>query len=392
MCFSFETSVLAGLTIWSQKPLLFGGAWLIAALTITIMIMLLRRLGAERNKRLSLEAVFDKALVAICIIDGRSEKCIKTNDHARKSLDMASSGDPYSILDAMPSVELQRMKETIASAGSFFHREMTLRSKKGREFYAVMSFSPTGSKQGNLFDLVFVDIAEQKRHYDEMIMAKTRLESLIQASPDGIMVVTLDGKISFASEACLRFAGAPAGKFPLGRPCTEILPDKLGYDLMDRIHSISSGNAEAWPPQKITRPDGSIIWIEAKGVLVSDPGSEYRAVMLVVRDISRRMAAEQKLEERAAELQEAYACITKLQNQVLSICAWTKQVCVDGKWVSVDQYLSKNLGLKLSHGISDEGLEILRGKSGDDTSYVSKDEGLEGGKVPPPPPSKPNAP
>lgn len=76
------------------------------------------------------------------------------------------------------------------------------------------------------------------------------------------------------------------------------------------------------------------------------------------------METAQQLVQQSQHLQEAYNRITKLQNEVLNICAWTKQVNVDGKWVSVDEYLSRHLGLKLSHGISEQGISILEKEAG----------------------------
>jgi hypothetical protein len=34
-------------------------------------------------------------------------------------------------------------------------------------------------------------------------------------------------------------------------------------------------------------------------------------------------------------------------------------VKIDGKWIPIDHYLAKYLGLKISHGISEEGLAML---------------------------------
>lgn len=41
-------------------------------------------------------------------------------------------------------------------------------------------------------------------------------------------------------------------------------------------------------------------------------------------------------------------------NSLLTVCAWTKQVKVDGRWVSFDKYLSEYMGFKITHGITEE--------------------------------------
>ena len=45
--------------------------------------------------------------------------------------------------------------------------------------------------------------------------------------------------------------------------------------------------------------------------------------------------------------------------KLLVMCAWTKQVKVDGEWISVDAYLTEHLGVKLSHGISQDAAEKM---------------------------------
>ncbi|MFN8009555.1 MAG: hypothetical protein U0V70_21485 [Terriglobia bacterium] len=40
--------------------------------------------------------------------------------------------------------------------------------------------------------------------------------------------------------------------------------------------------------------------------------------------------------------------------KLLTICAWTKQVKVDDEWISIEDYLIKHCGLKLTHGITKE--------------------------------------
>lgn len=70
---------------------------------------------------------------------------------------------------------------------------------------------------------------------------------------------------------------------------------------------------------------------------------------------------EKALAERNLELQKSLDEIAKLSQAMVKICAWTKQVEIDGKWVPIEEYLSKYLGLSLTHGISQEGVEKLGG-------------------------------
>jgi len=73
-----------------------------------------------------------------------------------------------------------------------------------------------------------------------------------------------------------------------------------------------------------------------------------------------RIRAQEALAARSQELEKALARVAKLQNAVLTVCAWTKRVRVDGEWVPVEQYLHDNLGINVSHGMSGEAVEEMR--------------------------------
>jgi hypothetical protein len=47
---------------------------------------------------------------------------------------------------------------------------------------------------------------------------------------------------------------------------------------------------------------------------------------------------------------------------LLTVCAWTKQVKFEGRWMPFDQYLAKHLGFKITHVITEEAAnKILQG-------------------------------
>jgi len=50
--------------------------------------------------------------------------------------------------------------------------------------------------------------------------------------------------------------------------------------------------------------------------------------------------------------------LEKLQ-QVVTVCAWTGQVKLEGQWVRLDEYLQRRFGLSVSHGLSREAAEKM---------------------------------
>ncbi len=54
----------------------------------------------------------------------------------------------------------------------------------------------------------------------------------------------------------------------------------------------------------------------------------------------------------------------RMVSHLLTMCAWTKKVKVRGVWVPVEQFLIENLGVRITHGISEEEARKLLSKVG----------------------------
>jgi len=54
----------------------------------------------------------------------------------------------------------------------------------------------------------------------------------------------------------------------------------------------------------------------------------------------------------------------QMVSHLLTMCAWTKKVNVRGVWIPVEQFLIENLGIRITHGISEEQAQKLFSKAG----------------------------
>ena len=68
----------------------------------------------------------------------------------------------------------------------------------------------------------------------------------------------------------------------------------------------------------------------------------------------------QQLERALAELQESTSEIRNLQSQLQVVCAWTHRIRLESKWVTLDEFLTNKLNVKISHGISPEALAEIK--------------------------------
>lgn len=78
------------------------------------------------------------------------------------------------------------------------------------------------------------------------------------------------------------------------------------------------------------------------------------------------LKARRELEKSLAELRASTEAIRNLQSQLQVVCAWTQRIRLEGKWITLNEFLTKKLNVKVSHGISPEALDgITKQLNGD---------------------------
>ena len=122
-------------------------------------------------------------------------------------------------------------------------------------------------------------------------------------------------------------------------------PDDLELDL-ENVRKMLAGEINTYQMEKrYYHEDGTIVWILLSVSLVRTKSKEPLFFISQIQDITRQKTSEQKLAKATAE-------IKRLQQRLLKICTWTKRIEVDGKWISIDEFLTRNLHLKLTPGTS----------------------------------------
>jgi len=78
------------------------------------------------------------------------------------------------------------------------------------------------------------------------------------------------------------------------------------------------------------------------------------------QSLTEQVRSRQALQKTLDELNRSTEETRKLQNQLQVVCAWTKRINVEGKWIPLDEFLTHKLNAKVSYGVSPEAMkEIL---------------------------------
>ena len=74
------------------------------------------------------------------------------------------------------------------------------------------------------------------------------------------------------------------------------------------------------------------------------------------RSLDEQTRARREIAKTLDDLNRSADEIRKLQGQLQVVCAWTKRIRIEGKWVALDEFLANQLHIPVSHGISPEAM------------------------------------
>ena len=192
--------------------------------------------------------------------------------------------------------------------------------------------------------------------------ADALFRSAFEFAAIGMALVAPNGRFLRVNRSLCEITGYPEKEL-LKRTFQDIThPDDLNLDL-DYAGRLLRGEIETYQMEKrYFHKNGLIVWIHLSVSLVRADDSAPQ-----IKNITDRKKTEEELRKAVAEIE-------KLRSGLLKICAWTKQIEVNGRWVPVDEFLRDFLQLKLTHGISDRGLALYeRQCKGTERSRPPKD-------------------
>jgi PAS domain S-box-containing protein len=173
-------------------------------------------------------------------------------------------------------------------------------------------------------------------------------QSAFEFAAIGMALVSPEGKWLRVNRAICEITGYTEAEL-LARTFQDIThPEDLEADL-ENVRKMLAGEIKTYQMEKrYFHKNGSIVWILLSVSLVRTKSGEPLFFIGQIQDITRQKASEERLAKAAAE-------IKRLQERLLKICTWTKRIYVDGKWISVDEFLTRNLHLKVTPGTSVQG-------------------------------------
>ncbi len=215
--------------------------------------------------------------------------------------------------------ELPEILKRIRAGERIEHRETVRRHKNGHPVYVSLTVSPLRDEEGNVIGASKTgrDITERRRMLERErqvqaeSLAERRFRKLLEAAPDAILEVGIDGKIVLLNHTAEKMFGYSREEL-LGLTVDTLVPQAM------RGHHVQHRSSYTSHPQvrprgiglelKAQRKDGSLFPVEIS-LSPNTVGEEMRVIALI-RDISSRKQAE----DRLRAVQEQYTSELSAKN------------------------------------------------------------------------------
>ncbi len=152
---------------------------------------------------------------------------------------------------------------------------------------------------------VLRDVTERKRAEAALRESEGRYRTLVHTLPDAVAVMDAMGKITYASPAALKLFGDYTEKEVLGvniHTWIHVLDQEKALTNMRRV---LMGESVVGDEYLLLRKDGSTFFAEVTAARMQGQSDHTPGVIVLVRDISERKRAEEKIEEQARLLDVA---------------------------------------------------------------------------------------
>jgi PAS domain S-box-containing protein len=308
MGFSWENQLFGGLTVFFKKDNGVKNASQVEALA-NLAAVSIKRLLAEQALRGSEERFrhISATISDICY------SCLLDKEGAYSLSWMTGAADRitgYTIEEIMVmkcwgklvlAEDLPDFEKHVNGLipGNSGNCELRLRHKNGNiawvQSFAECTQNPEQPEQPILYGGL-VDISERKRMYEQLRQSEDYYRTLVETSPDAIIIVDAGGRVTFASQKTLEIFGIPDQATIKGISILDFVEPGEIPRVQGRMVEILSGRSlPEIREYRLLRHDRRPFWGEISSSPLRDAAGRNIGLLLVCRDVSERKRAEAEL-------------------------------------------------------------------------------------------------
>jgi PAS domain S-box-containing protein len=190
----------------------------------------------------------------------------------------------------------QEVLPTLLREG-YWQGELTIVSRQGKLIPAQHHSFLIRDEQGNPLRraTVITDVTAQKEAEEALRQSEEKYKTLVETSPDGVIMADLQGRPTFASPRILELYGSERPEDLLGHdPLEFIAPEDYKKFFADLRGALEEGIARDIE-YTFVRKDGTRFPGELSTAVIRDALGRPQALMALIRDVTRRKQAEEAL-------------------------------------------------------------------------------------------------
>lgn len=165
------------------------------------------------------------------------------------------------------------------------------------------------------------EIENRKKAEDALRISEIRYREFIENAPIGIFTVDLDGRFTYANQACLKLTGYTLEEW-IGKPFMPMAHKEDIQLIKSKIQSALNGEKTISPYEiRIIDASGKTLWIEiaAESLFEKNKNNSNERVgfQAFVKDITERKKAEEELQNTNKALNESLKNLRKAQSRLV---------------------------------------------------------------------------
>jgi PAS domain S-box-containing protein len=199
----------------------------------------------------------------------------------------------------------RQMWKTIKQ-GKVWEGELINRKKDGSLYTELQSIAPVRADGINVTHYVAIkqDITQRKEAEAALRNSEERYRSLIETSPDAIVLTDLESHVLFSNDQAARILGLPNKSALIGKNALDFIAPEDREEAQTAFLSSVQGQPTAVTSEyQFVRADGTTFPVEISASVLYDSEDRPVGLTAVARDITTRKQAKMRLERHNHELQ-----------------------------------------------------------------------------------------
>ena len=257
-----------------------------------------------RQQLAEIEAIYRSARIGLCVVD-RQLRYLRINDHMAESNGVSVEAHlGRHVRDVIPGLAqvAEQLASQVFNTGqpiTDYEVAGTTPAKPGVERQWVQQWLPLKNQLGEVVGISIVseEITERKRTEQILRGSEQRYRSLVELSPDAILV-NRNNRVALVNPAAMRLFGATSPEQLMAKPPLDLFHPDYHEAIRERIGLLLKGRPAPLLEEQIVRLDGTVRDVEVTAAPYVDP--DGTAIQVVLRDITDRKQMEADLARLAS--------------------------------------------------------------------------------------------